>query len=161
MNQTGVASTGWRRQALRNRLPRVVQWVTLSRFAGEADEIFEPERLEPQLGAELAELGRHRLVEEIVAGDDGDGRRPLIVVRPQPPQEPEAVDQRHAQVEDDRVGVALFRFAQAGFGVHGGPDLIPFEPQHPRKRLGDALVVVDDQDLCGGRSDMTAGTGVL
>ena len=32
MNQTGVASTGWRRQALRKRLPRIGQWVTLSRL---------------------------------------------------------------------------------------------------------------------------------
>ena len=36
----------------------------LEEVAGEADQILEPERLEPQLGAELAELGRDLVVEK-------------------------------------------------------------------------------------------------
>ena len=42
-------------------------------------------------------------------------------------------------------------FAQAGFGADRRPDLIAFEPQHPGERLGDPLVVVDDEDLRGDR----------
>ena len=69
-----------------------------------------------------------------------------------------AVDQRHPQVEDDRVGMASPAAAQARFGVDGRPDLIAFEPQHPRKRLRHAFVVVDDEDRGRRGSDVTAGT---
>ena len=79
----------------------------LEQVAGETDQIFEPERLEPQLRAELPQLGRDLIVEKIVAGDDGHGRVALFVVRPQPAQEAQAVDQRHPKIQDDRVRMAL------------------------------------------------------
>ena len=37
-------------------------------------------------------------------------------------------------------------FAQTRFGVHRGADVVTFEAEHPRKGLGNALVVVDNQD---------------
>ena len=46
--------------------------------------------------------------------------------------------------------------AQAGFGVERGPDLVPFEPQHPGKRLGHALVVVHDEDFGATRVGIAA-----
>ena len=49
----------------------------------------------------------------------------------------QAVDERHPQVEDDGVGMAFLGLAQAGFGAHRRPYLIPLEPQHPRKGLRD------------------------
>ena len=75
------------------------------------------------------------------------GRGALIVVRAQASQESQTVDQRHAQVEDDRVGMALLGLPQAVFGADRRADLIAFEAQHPRKRLRDPFVVVDDQDF--------------
>ena len=44
----------------------------LEKVAGEADQVFEPQRLELELGAELPQLVETRVVEEIVAGDDRD-----------------------------------------------------------------------------------------
>src|SRR2546425_8840436 len=107
MNQTGVASTGCRRQALMNRVPASVS-VHLEERAGETDEILEPERLEPQLGAELAKLVRHAVVEEIIAGDDRNRRVALLVERAEAPQEPQTVHERHAEIQDDRVRVVAF-----------------------------------------------------
>ena len=51
-------------------------------------------------------------------------------------------------------GWLSFGFAQAVFGVDRRAHLIAFEPQHPRKRLRDPLIVVDDQDLRGRRLGM-------
>ena len=69
--------------------------------------------------------------------------------------ETKPVDQRHAEIKDDGVGPAFFRFNQSGFRTHGRLDLIPFETQHSGKRLRDALVVIDDQNLgrCTRRGD--------
>src|SRR5712691_12517763 len=51
----------------------------LEQVSGEADEILQPQRLEPQLRAKLMQLGGHGVVEEIVAGDNRHGRRTLLV----------------------------------------------------------------------------------
>src|SRR5581483_4410881 len=83
MNHTGVASTGSRRQALMNRVAASVS-VHLEGGPGEAHEVLEPHRLEAQLGAQLAELVRDRVVEKKIAGHDRDRGVALIVVRPQP-----------------------------------------------------------------------------
>src|SRR4029079_10168387 len=91
----------------------------LEQISCKANQILEPQRLESQLRAELAKLGRHGIVEEIVPGDDGHRYLPLFVVRTETPQEPEAVDQRHAQVEDDCVRMTVLRFLQSTFGVDG------------------------------------------
>jgi hypothetical protein len=126
---------------------RLVQCVTLSRFRARPTRSSSHKRLESQLRAELAKLGRHGIVEEIIPGDDGDRYQPLFVVSTESPKEPEAVDQRHAQVEDDRVRMTILRFLQSSFGVD-----LPFGPGSPRaatsgQRLRDAFVVVDDQNF--------------
>src|SRR5437667_12662216 len=115
MNHTGVASTGCRRQALMNRVAASAS-VHLEKRTGEADEILEPHRFEPQLGAELAQLIRDRVVEEVVASDDGDGNVALVFDGAQAAEKPEAVDERHAQIEDDGVRVASLRFAKPHLG---------------------------------------------
>jgi hypothetical protein len=58
----------------------------LEQVSREADQILEPQRLEPQFGAQLSKLRRNGIVEEIVARDDGDGYKPLFVVSPESPQ---------------------------------------------------------------------------
>ena len=116
--------------------------------ASEPDQIFEPQRLEAQLGAQLAQLVGDGIVKEIVARDDGDrrGRDALTVLRAEPSQESETIDERHAQVEDDRVGVAFSCDTQSRFSIKGRPDLKAFESQHARERLCHALIVVHDED---------------
>src|SRR5438105_1267328 len=115
MNQTGVASTGWRRQALMNRVPGWVR-VHLEERPREADQILQPHRLEPQLGAEFAELARDAVIEEVVARYNRHRRPALSVKGAKPSQEPQAIDQRHPQVENDGVRVAAFGMGQADFG---------------------------------------------
>src|SRR5688500_7721559 len=87
MNQTGVASTGSRRQAFRKRPlagSRGADPASRSRGAdaasvtnGDAEQIarerhqlLEPERLVTQLGSERLDLRRLRVVQVVVAGDD-------------------------------------------------------------------------------------------
>src|SRR4051812_13144431 len=91
MNQTGGASTGCRRQALMNRVARSVS-VHLEQGTGEVDQILQPHRLEQQCRAQLANLVRHRIVEEVIAGDDRNGRLALFVQCTEAAEEPESVD---------------------------------------------------------------------
>ena len=62
----GRASTGSRRQARRKRS------FTRNQRARQRDQIFEPERLEPDRGAERLELVLDGLRQKVVARDDGD-----------------------------------------------------------------------------------------
>jgi hypothetical protein len=117
------------------------------KVAREADEILEPHRLEAEFRAELTQLARDFVFEEIVAGDDRDWCQALGIEGSQAAKEAEAVDERHSQVKDDRVRLAFLRKVETVFGRHGGPNLIPFEPQHAGKRLSDDFVVVDDEDF--------------
>ena len=133
----------------------------LEQRAREAHEVFEPHRLEPELGAESAKLVRHRIVQKVIAGDDGHGRVALILVRAQPPEKAEAVDERHAEVENDRVGPTVLRFAQTHFCAQGGVDVIALEPQHPREGGRDAFVVVDDKYRACRRFRHRGGVPVL
>ena len=83
-------------------------------------------------------------------------------MRPQAPQESEAVDERHPQIEDDGVGPASFGLAKTHFGVHRRADLIALQTEHPGERRRHPFIVVDDED-CGGRPIglLSAGTGLL
>src|SRR5207253_6727017 len=92
MNHTGVASTGWRRHALMNRVAASVS-VHLDERAREADEILEPHGLEPQLGPQLAKFVRDGVVEEIVACHDGDWRVALFFVGAQAAEKAESIDE--------------------------------------------------------------------
>src|SRR5881394_3619608 len=144
MNHTGVASAGCSRQALMNRVAASVS-VHLEQRACEAHQIFEPHRFEAELGAERAKLVRNRVVQKVVARDDGDGRVALLFVSPEAAQEAETIDERHPEVEDDRVGAAALCFAQAHLGAERRMDMVAFEAKHPREGGGDSFVVVDDK----------------
>ena len=65
-------------------------------------------------------------------------------------QELQAAGQRHPQVEDDRVRPVRLGERQPFVGRQRRPDLVAFEPQHSGKRVGDADVVIDDQDAGSG-----------
>ena len=78
----------------------------------------------------------------------------MIVLLAEPAKKSEAVDEGHAQVEDDGVRFDLLGLAQTCFRGHRGADVETLEPQHPRERLGHSLVVVDDKD---GRARVVAG----
>ena len=120
----------------------------LQQVAGEADEILEPKGLESQLGAQLPQLRCNRVVQEVIARDDGDrrGRQALAGLRPKLSEKAQAVNERHPQIEDDRVWMGLVRGAETGLGIKRGPNVEAFERQHARKRLRDTLVIVYDED---------------
>src|SRR5207244_10706047 len=122
-----------------NRVPASVSR-HLEERAGESNQILEPQRLEAQLGAELAKLVRDAVVEEIVAGDDGNRCVSLMLERAEPSQESKSVNERHSKVENDCVRMASLRLTKSGFCGDRGVNVIPLEPKHSRERLRHALM---------------------
>ncbi len=98
-----------------------------------------------QLSAELGQLTWDAVVERVVGRDDGHGRVPATLSLPQPIEKPQAVDERHPQVDDDCVGIEDVGLLESGFRVERGPHLVTLEAQNLRKRLRHRFVVVDDQ----------------
>jgi hypothetical protein len=130
----------------------------LQQIAGEADEIFEPERLEPQFRAKLPEFRRHRVIKKVIACDDGDRRRRLSLtgLRPELSEKAKSVNEGHPEIQDDRVGLGFVRGAKTRLGIKCRSHVKAFKRQHARKRLCDAFVIVYDEDgrslLRGSRS---------
>lgn len=121
-------------------------------IAREANQILEPHRLESQLRTELTELSGNVILEEVIASYDGYWCLTLFILSAQTPKEAEAVDERHSKIQNDGVGPDFLSNAQAAFGVDGCTNVVPLQPQHAGKRLGHALIVVDDEDfLSNGR----------
>jgi len=149
MNQTGVVSTGSRRQALRKRevdTSRVSAGkADVEQFARERHQLFEPQWLVAKLGAERGNLGRLRIIQVIVASDDRDWRVREARDGSQGPQHLEAAREWHAEVEDDGVRPVRLRQRQPFVRGQSGPDFVAFEPQHSGKGIGDADVVIDDE----------------
>src|SRR4249919_936855 len=71
----------------------------------EIDDVFEPQRFEVQLGAELRQLAGNAFVERVVRRHDGNRRGLALLARTEPVEKTKTVDQRHPQVHDDRVRV--------------------------------------------------------
>src|SRR5437667_7198217 len=130
-----------------NRVPASVSR-HLEERAGESNQILEPQWLEAQLGAELAKLVRDAVVEEIVAGDDGNRCVPPMLERAEPSEESQSVDERHPEIEDDGVRMAPLGLAKSGFGGDSRVDVVPLEPEHSGERLCHALIIVHDQNRC-------------
>ena len=167
MNQTGVVSTGSRRHARRNRsftsvcyyeceirLPEAVD----DQAARERNEIVEPDRLEAQERSQFLQLGRYVGFHVVVTRDDGH----RDVAEPGPGAEPlekvEPTEDRHPEIQNDRVGVPGGR--QTRLGSEGGVHREPFEPQHPRERVSDVSVIVHDQDRLAGGAALDSGGGL-
>ena len=153
MNQTGVASTGSRRQAFRN-LEVVTHGLTgdAQELARERDQLLEPERLVAQLGAERLDLVARVIVEVVVAGDDGDRRVGEAGNRANGAQKLQAARQRHPQVEDDGVRPVGLGEGQPFVGRQRRPHFVAFQTKHSRKRVGRGPVVVHDEDARRGRA---------
>src|SRR5205823_5650016 len=81
---------------------------------------------------------------------DGDGDVALVFVGSQASEEAEAVDERHTEIEDDGVRMAALRLAKPHLGGERRMHVVALEPEHPRERRGDPLVVVNDK-YCGRR----------
>jgi hypothetical protein len=155
MNQTGVASVGNNRHARRNLSPESIS-VSPYETASEAQQVFEPQRLEPQLRAELAQFARNTVIEEVIGGHHRHRCVPEpIVVRAKPPEKSQPIRERHAKVEDNCIRVTGFGFAEPIFGSDGGPDLVSFQSEHPGERFRDTLIIVHNQD--GGWRRMSTG----
>src|SRR5690242_15160258 len=108
MNQTGVTSTGSRRQAFRNRLKAYVDDLGLligpaKQLARKRDELFEPQRLVPQLRPELPNFIRLGIVQVVVTRHDCDRSLCESRNRTDGAKELKTARQRHPQVENDRV----------------------------------------------------------
>src|ERR1700687_3367999 len=62
------------------------------------------------------------------------------------PQESQSVHQWHAQIQNDGVRMTLFGLAKTHLGVHRGADVVALQTEHSCEGLGNALVIVYDED---------------
>jgi len=116
----------------------------------QANEVLEPERLELELGAQLAELGRKLIVEKVVARHDCDRDAVLLAFgRPESLEKTKAIDQRHPQIEDDGIWLVFSGFCQSSLCAESGADSEAFHSKHAGKRLRHRLIIVYDEN--GGR----------
>jgi len=99
------------------------------------------------LRAQFPELGRHAIVQKIVAGYDGDRRGAVFVAGAQAAQEAQPIDQRHPQVEDDRVRLVMFSLEQSFFRADRGSNRVAFQAQHSREGLCYPFIIVNNQDF--------------
>ena len=118
---------------------------------GERDQIFEPQGLETDRGAERLQFLLDRVRQEVVAGDDGDRDFKEMRLGPHRTEKLQAVGNRHAHVEDDGVRADVVGQLQAGLSIDGRCDLESLECEHSGERVGDRFVVVDNEDCLGRR----------
>jgi hypothetical protein len=122
----------------------------LDETASEPDQVVEPERFESDLGTQPLKLGRYFVVHVDFAGDDRHRHIAMSGVCPQPAEETDAVYNRHAQIQKNRIGLALGGLREPHFRIQGGADVETFEPEHAGKRVRDSFVVVDDENRSRG-----------
>ena len=79
------------------------------------------------------------------AFQDGD----QAFLEPAPPSDLEAVETRHEDVEDHRVGLVAFERGKRCEPVVRELDLVPLELESAAERLAHRPFVVHDQDLHG------------
>ncbi len=94
---------------------------------------------------EVAQFLRDRVAGEEISGNNGYRRSPVSFLRPQTPQERQAVCQRHAQVDEDGVGVGGVYSIQSSFCVRRRQHVVSFEPEHPVEGIEYGFIIVNDQ----------------
>jgi hypothetical protein len=110
-----------------------------------------------ELRAKRRDFAEDDVVQEVVAGHDGNRDGAVVRHGTQTVQEPEAVDERHPQVEDDRVGRFAFCLAQSDLGAGRRSNLMPIEAEHSRERRGHGIIVIDDQNPARRRRGRSHG----
>ena len=96
-------------------------------------------------GVEALDAG----LERVARGQDQDRH---VVVGAQRARDLEAVEPGQAEVEDHEVGRERAPVLQRGGTVGGGAHLVALHAQRALERLGDVLVVLDDEDAgCAGK----------
>ena len=88
------------------------------------------------------------LVEEVVPGDDRNRRVTMAVKRPEMSEESESIEERHPKIQNDGVRAAQLCDDQPLLGFGRRPHVVALEPEHPRKRIQDGLVVLHEEDGC-------------
>src|SRR3989440_6398233 len=134
---------------LRARGPSLLAYGDVEQFARKRDELFEPERLVAKLRPELPDLVRLRIVEIVVAGDDGDRRGGQSRDGADGAKELQPARQWHPQIEDHGLRAMRLRETQPFVGREGRPHLIAFQTKHSRKSVRDADVVIDNEHSRG------------
>ena len=113
--------------------------------ANAGDELLESEGLRHVVVRAGVEAGDPVL--DLVAGREHQDRN-AVTAPAETPADLEAVDHRHQDVEDDRVGLGLAvlqpreRLAAVGREL----DLVPLELERALQRLANGAFVVDNQD---------------
>ena len=149
MNQTGVASTGSTPAGAEEPIVHAE-----TRVVGERDQIFEPERLEPDRRAERLAARAGWARQEVVAGDDRDRHVDEMRLRPNQPEELQAVGDRHPHVEDDGVRADVVGKLQPCLGATAR-----WRPRNPSSLSIRANVSATDRSSSTIRIVRVAGFG--
>ena len=88
--------------------------------ARERNEVVEPDRLEAQERSQFLQLGRYVGFHEVVTRDDGHRDVAEPGPRAEPLEKVEPTEDRHPEIQNDRVGVFGGRKLQARLGIEGG-----------------------------------------
>ena len=120
----------------------------MEHVSGQSHQFVEPERLEPDVGAERSDLVRLRLGKVVIASDDRHGRVLHARDGAQGAEDLDAACEWHPQIEDDCVRTMGLREDEALVGRVRRPHFEALEPKHPRKQFCDADIVVNDEDAC-------------
>src|SRR5687767_6500240 len=92
-----------------------------------------PNNVEVHIGTEFPQLAEHRLVDEVVASDDGNGYARVPPMPAQPAQEHQAVRLWHSKIEEHRVEVRLVQLSKRRLNVPRDRHLIASGAQHPEE----------------------------
>ena len=108
--------------------------------ADPGDQLAQPVRLDDVVVG--PELEPHDPVCLLAAGGEDDDRHPRALA--ELPADVEAVDVRQAQVEQDEV---RGRSLEGAFARSGARDVVALPPQPGHERVGNGVLVFDDQDV--------------
>jgi hypothetical protein len=115
-------------------------------------KILNPQGLEANVGPQIAKLGKHGVVQALVAGDNHYWSLPMRLNGAQAIQKAQSVDERHPQIEDNGVGISRFDLAKSGFGIRGAANVVAFQLQDTGERLPRGIVVIHNQESGYGHS---------
>lgn len=89
----------------------------------------------------------------MVASEPGDDRRQLVRIRPQLPNQVEAIFVRHADVANEDVGSPVGKRLDCGAGAVGGGDDSADSFQHHRQYLAGVSLVIHHEHVYAIETD--------
>ena len=145
--RSDLVRVGVQRQVADAQRRRAARRAAAQQRAHAREQLLALERLdEVVVGARVEALDAR--LQRVARGQDQDRH---VVVGAQRARDLDAVELRQAEVEDHEVGRERAALLERGRAVGGRAHLVALHAQRALQRLGDVLVVLDDEDAwCAG-----------